>query len=158
MNMPKAIDLTGQRFGRLVVTKRVGNKGKHRSWECLCDCGNITIVPVGHLRSGNTRSCGCLVENNGQNVKEIVEKFNHTNPNFLKSKLAINNKSGVKGVCWQKRSGKWVAHMGFRGKKYTLGTFADINDAIAARKAAEEKYFKPVLEEYENQNEGVENE
>jgi len=156
--MPKAIDLTGQRFGRLVVTKRVENKGNHRCWECSCDCGNITIVPVGHLRSGNTRSCGCLIENNGQNIKKIAKDYNQTNPNLLKSKIQINNKSGVKGVCWCKSSGKWVAHIGFRCKTYTLGKFDDINDAIAARKAAEGKYYKPVLEEYENQKKVESNE
>ena len=53
--MPKLIDLTGQRFGRLVVIRR--DHGKF--WECLCDCGNIHVVNRDHLGI-DTNSCGCL--------------------------------------------------------------------------------------------------
>jgi hypothetical protein len=52
---------TGQRYGRLVVTKRVAsNKHHERCWLCKCDCGNDTIVSGTMLRSGRTKSCGCL--------------------------------------------------------------------------------------------------
>ena len=54
-------NITGQRFGRLVVLERAEN-GNHNQtrWKCLCDCGNTTIVLGGNLQSGNTKSCGCL--------------------------------------------------------------------------------------------------
>lgn len=57
----KAIDLTGQRFGRLIALGAIG-KTKRNSmiWECQCDCGNLTAVETGSLRAGLTRSCGCL--------------------------------------------------------------------------------------------------
>lgn len=59
--MAKAIDLTGQRFGKLVVMKRVeGLKRKDTQWLCRCECGNETIVCGGNLRYGKTKSCGCL--------------------------------------------------------------------------------------------------
>jgi len=60
--MPNAIDLTGQRFGRLLVQALYsGGPGiKHRKWSCLCDCGNRTIVFGGSLRSGQSTSCDCL--------------------------------------------------------------------------------------------------
>ena len=58
--MGKIIDLTGQRFGRLVVVKRVDNKGQHPAWLCKCDCGNECIVTGSHLKSGHSQSCGCL--------------------------------------------------------------------------------------------------
>ena len=60
------IDLTGQRFGRLVVIKRVkpaesdiAFPNTSAYWLCKCDCGNETIVVGSALRSGNTKSCGC---------------------------------------------------------------------------------------------------
>lgn len=57
----KAIDLTGQRFGRLVVVERAGtNKSGNALWRCLCDCGNTTEVRSADLRRGATKSCGCL--------------------------------------------------------------------------------------------------
>lgn len=59
--MHKAINETGNRYGRLIVIERtdIGTKG-HARWKCLCDCGNEAVV-LGHsLRRGVTQSCGCL--------------------------------------------------------------------------------------------------
>lgn len=62
--MPKALDLDGVRFGRLVAIRPDGHvlagREKKRAWLCQCDCGNRITLPVGNIRSGNTTSCGCL--------------------------------------------------------------------------------------------------
>lgn len=59
--MSKLIDLTGQRFGRLTVLERAKNDKLGRArWLCRCDCGKEKIVSGTNLRSGQTRSCGCL--------------------------------------------------------------------------------------------------
>lgn len=57
-------DITGQRFGRLVAINinRTGPKGA--LWFCRCDCGGGKIVRADSLRSGATRSCGCLTREN----------------------------------------------------------------------------------------------
>lgn len=57
----KALDLTDQRFGKLVAIKRHDANTKHGSykWICSCDCGQEIIVTSGNLRSGHTKSCGC---------------------------------------------------------------------------------------------------
>jgi hypothetical protein len=52
-----AVDITGQRFGRLIALNRVS--ASRSSWECLCDCGNTKIILLYSLRSGSTKSCGC---------------------------------------------------------------------------------------------------
>lgn len=59
--MPKALDLRGQRFGRLTVLDEdpVSRNG-NRFWHCRCDCGNDTWVRANILKSGKTQSCGCL--------------------------------------------------------------------------------------------------
>ena len=55
------IDLTGMRFGRLVVTsKSPGYVTCGALWNCLCDCGNTRIIPSQSLKRGRTKSCGCL--------------------------------------------------------------------------------------------------
>ena len=60
--MGQFIDLTGQRFGRLTVLRRDGvATAGNAAWTCACDCGNVTRVMGTSLRSGNTRSCGCLL-------------------------------------------------------------------------------------------------
>lgn len=62
--MGKIIDRTGQKFGKLTVIKlapHIKSKSSGVVWECLCECGNITFQSGGHLQSGHTRSCGCLI-------------------------------------------------------------------------------------------------
>jgi len=49
------IDLTGKRYGRLVVLRHL----EHHRCECRCDCGKVSSVAAGALRSGHTISCGC---------------------------------------------------------------------------------------------------
>ena len=79
----KKIDLTGQRFGKLVVIK----EGKHHvqksgkkitTWDCICDCGGHINVLTNSLRNGNTQSCGCLKKEAGKKIgdkyKYILEK------------------------------------------------------------------------------------
>lgn len=64
--MPRKLDLTGQKFGRLTVTReapRHYTAGGHSQvrWFCDCDCGNKDImVRSNDLRSGHTQSCGCI--------------------------------------------------------------------------------------------------
>lgn len=59
--MGKLIDLTGQRFGRLVVIERAENNKRGKAmWDCKCDCGKQVTVLGCHLRSGHTQSCGCF--------------------------------------------------------------------------------------------------
>jgi len=59
--MSKVIDLTGKRFGRLIVMSRAKNSnGRKAMWNCACDCDGTTIAFGQNLRSGDTKSCGCL--------------------------------------------------------------------------------------------------
>lgn len=59
--MPKKLDLTGQRFGRLTVINESKEKlGGEVAWLCKCDCGNQTVIRAHSLRTGYTKSCGCL--------------------------------------------------------------------------------------------------
>ena len=55
------LDHRSQRFGRLVAIQRVKASSNRTSrWLCQCDCGKTTVVRGDHLRSGRSRSCGCL--------------------------------------------------------------------------------------------------
>lgn len=63
-------DLTGQRFNKLVVLERVDTVNSEHGavWNCICDCGNKTVVSGQNLKNGNTKSCGCL-RHKGSNNK-----------------------------------------------------------------------------------------
>lgn len=58
----RANDLTGQKFGKLLVLQRMPGVTEHNRtlWECKCDCGNVTVVSSGYLlNKPRTQSCGC---------------------------------------------------------------------------------------------------
>ena len=67
----KLIDLTDHRFGRLVVIKRYGTRGKAVTWLCRCDCGAEIVTRGDSLRKGATQSCGCI-------HKEQLQQRNYT--------------------------------------------------------------------------------
>lgn len=69
IRLPKTMDLTGQRFGRLLVIKRNGTKGNKSTWLCKCDCGNSTLVTGSNLKAGTTKSCGCYRREYTSNTK-----------------------------------------------------------------------------------------
>lgn len=51
----------GDKFGRLTALRCAGrNKWHDQLWECECECGKVKTVAAGKLKSGHTRSCGCL--------------------------------------------------------------------------------------------------
>lgn len=58
---PNLVISPGMQFSRLTVIREAGRDSRqYVMWECRCECGAITTVNSGHLRSGNTKSCGCL--------------------------------------------------------------------------------------------------
>ena len=63
--MSKLINLTGIRFGRLVVIERAISATRNARWVCICDCGNSVEVLALNLRSGDTKSCGCFKKEHG---------------------------------------------------------------------------------------------
>ncbi|EFV00789.1 AP2 domain protein [Pseudoramibacter alactolyticus ATCC 23263] len=54
-----AEDLTGRRFGKLVVVRRAENKNGRVRWLCQCDCGHRAVFTAKQLKAGQTTSCGC---------------------------------------------------------------------------------------------------
>ena len=73
--MPKLIDLTGKKFGRLTVIQRDESKTR-TSWFCKCECGKIISVQSSHLKNGHTKSCGCLQKEISANLmKNQIQKL-----------------------------------------------------------------------------------
>ena len=57
----RIIDITGMKFGRLTVESYSHSANKKTHWNCICECGNHTIVNGVSLKNGHTKSCGCIV-------------------------------------------------------------------------------------------------
>lgn len=80
--MSALIDLTDRTFERLQVIRRAGMYGvKGRSmatWLCRCECGAEVVVLSNNLRTGNTKSCGCIArEAASQRMKERNKRRDH---------------------------------------------------------------------------------
>ena len=152
------IDLTGQRFGRLVVQKRVEldkplSNGTLTGWLCRCDCGNEIVCSTKALRNDKIISCGCALRDSA--TAKIVEQnvvghFGGTTISTInpERKANKNSRTGVKGVYWSNSEGCYIAKIGFKGKNITLGRFQSLAAATVARKAAEDEYYKPEIEKY----------
>ena len=117
--MGKCIDLTGQRFGKLVVIERVEDyvspSGYHQtSWLCKCDCGCVKTVTANSLKKQNTRSCGCLGKKNyiqknnkqDKNVDKVVDNMNHVANNKADNKTFV--KAYSKFESWLNKEDKPV--------------------------------------------------
>ena len=81
-------NLAGKRFGKLTVVSPAPNKGNKTCWNCLCECGNYTIVSSTHLKDAHTVSCGCYHK---QRAKETNLKVNKYEINGEKTYI-IDNK------------------------------------------------------------------
>lgn len=96
-------------------------------------------------KSRPTRSCGCL---NSLDKANDANFISGTNVGFIKSdKVSKSNKTtGVRGVCYIKSQGRYIAYITFQHKRYHLKSSKDIEECIKARKEAEENVFGNFLE------------
>lgn len=133
--MGKLVDMTGQRFGRLVVLHR-GAKAKHGctvKWLCKCDCGNLCWVDGPELRKGDTRSCGCLKIESGKSKKGRFR--NGFNYHEIKGEICYIYNDDKTDYCvidsediplvnmyhWRKsNSGYWTAYARYDDKNTTV--------------------------------------
>lgn len=225
--MSRRQEMIGKKFGKLTVKRISDNrsgKRKRLMYYCDCDCGNKDVEVVGEkLRSGQTKSCGCLRKemlitrkkfnkydltgkygigwttntdeefyfdledfdkiknfswykmNNGYIAThsddktiiylhrfvmnamdvEIVDHKKHNLNDVRKEFLRIgnqcknmmntsprkDNKSGVPGVWYNKERNTWVAEIWVNKTKIVVGSYKNKEDAINARKDAENKFF-----------------
>ncbi len=195
-------DLTGQTFERLTVLERCGHKSGRVAWKCLCSCGNTCEVTAAQLKSGKTRSCGCMRRESEHNRKDLTGmKIGRLTPLYplqernykgsilwhcrcecgnevdlsenallhgnyvscgcrrkelqeqLMERLTFmdgtciewlrnrkgrsDNTSGFRGVN-KRKNGKYRVEIGFKGTRYSLGVYQDFENAVRARRNAEQ--------------------
>ena len=81
---------------------------------------------------------GIKTDNRISNLRVLSRKHNKENQVFLQK----NNSSGVRGVTYHKKSGKWAAQIKHQGKLHYLGAFNSIEEAASAYANAAAKYHK----------------
>ena len=70
--MPKALDLTGKRFGSLVALNKEQSQNGHTYWKFKCDCGKEKVIQTVHVTKGLTKTCGCGIMPINDKAEEIV--------------------------------------------------------------------------------------
>ena len=148
------LDLAGQRFGKLTVLAPSGNVGSRTAWLCQCDCGRKATVTTKRLRSGCRTSCGCdkpyFEDVPGAAGLASLNYIDGTCVEMLRAKtVRSNNTSGVPGVEWRASKQTWRASICFKGKRHYLGSYKKYEDAVTARKRAEEEFHDSFLREYD---------
>lgn len=151
----------GDKFGEWVVIKAYSSTSPKYKSLCRCSCGVEKEVLNQNLVNGTSTSCGHgryntkLQKLKNQRLSQAGKKNFEDNLidgssyyRLFESK-SKNNLSGIKGV-QVTDNGKYVAYIAVKGKNKYLGTFDTIEEAEAARKAAEEKYYKPILKKYQD--------
>lgn len=93
-----AVDISGQRFGRLVALRDVGSFGTGRIWEFKCDCGNLLRHKAATIRHGKTQSCGCLA-NELTSQRKRLNLLGKTFGRLTVESCAGPDKHGK--VCWR---------------------------------------------------------
>jgi hypothetical protein len=113
--MPKFIDLSGKKFGRLQVIKRASNyrqpSGKSIvMWECKCECGSVSVVSSSNLLSGNSKKCKCCNEKefkdyltngqrkHGDSTKRLYRIWRGMKTRCLNSKTKEFDSYGGRGI------------------------------------------------------------
>ena len=145
------LDEIGKTYGDLTVEGRVRVAGNWM-YKCKCKCGNTRICTITDLKRGRAVSCGCRQEQTNRTMRSALEDgcVEYTNLHKIKNcnVLPKNNRSGVRGVCYNNRKKRWLAYIGINKTVITLGNFQNFDDAVSARKEAERIYYKPLLDEY----------
>lgn len=113
--MPIKRDLTDQRFGSLIVKTEAGrSKSGDVLWNCICDCGKITIVTGSNIATGNTKSCGKCYANSYR----LSNDGNHmimTFPNGTEFLMDLDDYERVSAHTWH-RTGRGYAGAYINGK------------------------------------------
>lgn len=118
------IDMTGQKLGKLTVVK-LSHINKQYYWECICECGNTSIINGSRLRSGHTRSCGCLSKSrNGLSTSPTYRTWSAMIQRCYDSGVAHYQRYGARGieVCdeWRNSFESFLSDMGERPEGLTL--------------------------------------
>lgn len=148
----KSPDLTGRVFGRLTVLGRSDKRsprGKRTTpmWKCQCECGNVTYKATDTLTNPDESMCAeCAAKNAAEKARQCagfvggtqLSKIRNMNPTAA-------NTSGCRGVYYDPKTNRYRARLKFQGKIMSFGSYEKFEDAVKARKRAEEEIFEKFI-------------
>lgn len=164
-------NIIGKKFGHLTAISPT-KQGNVVKWLCQCDCGKKIYVRTAYLKSGRVKSCGCANFESAKSPtpeqkKEWLQKLEkgkkidiYQGMSMAKIRKTLQGYtrqsiSGVNGVTYVKARNTWKAIIYYKGEYLFLGTYKTLEEAVQARKAAEQKYYVPLLKKYEKREPAI---
>lgn len=148
--MGKMKDISNCRFGKLVALYPIEARDRKWSvyWHCRCDCGGEIDLTEDNLVHGKYKSCGCLKKERKGDIQSQLHYVDRTCIEWMKGRKGRrDNTSGFRGV-YKKQNGHYRVNIGFKGKKYYVGTYKEYEDAVNARIQAENTIYDAFLKAY----------
>lgn len=148
-------NLEGQHIGKLTVIRRsdkYGSRGARKTqlWECRCDCGATTYRATDTLTNPDISMCkDCAGKYSAAKARAYAGFVEGTQLAKISNiSERSDNRSGIRGVYLDGKTNKYRARIQFKGKTYNLGSYSSLEDAVKARRNAEDELFGPFLETY----------
>lgn len=135
-NRGKGKDISGMTFGYLTALEPTDKRDrKDIVWRCQCKCGNTVELPATRLLVGNTLSCGCLHREHFRRANKYIDNtsLRQALEEKVESSLSVSGYTGV-----TPKRDKWQAYITYKGKHYSLGCYANLEDAVKARARGKE--------------------
>lgn len=149
----KSLDLTGKVFGQLTVLGRSDKRGSRGArttpmWECRCSCGEITYKATDTLTNPEQSMCRrCAELYAAASARAEAGYVGGTQISKLRmDDTPVNTATGVRGVTYIAKKNLYRARIRFKNKRYSLGVYSNLEDAIKARKRAEQELFGTFLD------------
>lgn len=150
---PPRVDLTGKRYGKLTVLHKdsCNSRGEVR-WLCKCDCGNEVVVETAYLNKGRKSSCGCAQKEHRQQIQHQL----HIEDDTCIERLGRTKGSGNTGIAGVHRTkdGYYTVTIGFQRKRYYLGAYKTLEQAVEAREKGLELHYEYLDKYYVKHPEG----
>jgi len=148
----KSPDLTGRVFGQLTVIGRSDKRsprGKRTTpmWECRCSCGATVYKATDSLTNPSRSMCAsCAGEHNAKAARDGAGFVAGTQLSKIRtmSTSAVNT-SGCRGVYYNPKTKMYRARLKFQGKLLSFGSYRNYDDAVKARRLAEEEIYGKFL-------------
>lgn len=151
----KSPDLTGKVFGKLTILGRSEKRNPRGArttpqWECRCECRAITYKATDTLTNPDLSMCpACAAKYAVEKARAAAGFVDGTQLAKIRDMTpSAANTSGCRGVYYEGKYDRWRAEIRFQRKRYYLGTYKKKEDAIKARRRAEEELYGSFLESY----------
>ena len=95
--------VAGDRYGRFRILREVDQRHKHRTFECMCDCGTKVTVGLNSLRRGTSQSCGCL------RSEKVKRHGMHRTPEYGAWTHMIDRCRNPKSKSWRNYGGRGIS-------------------------------------------------